>query len=110
MDRIHIVGLGPDRALRPEVECIGTYRAAGNRSQLRSVLREIFREVARGDPGTVLAFLPDDGEWVATGSLGETLELSAGIYDLLIRTADRTYSWPGFRVTGNTQAVAGPKP
>ena len=45
-------------------------------------------------------------EWVASGFLGETIQLSEGAYDILIRTAGKTYFWEDVNITGNLEVVA----
>lgn len=108
-DRIHIIGLDQPRHNEPELACVGTYHSASNRAQLRNSLRSIFREARGSDHGRVTVFLPGRNRWVASGELGQPIQLLEGRYDLLIRAGGRSWHWNDFEVRGDTRATAGPE-
>jgi hypothetical protein len=110
VDRIHIVGLDQPRHEESELACVGTYHSVSDRAQLRNSLRSIFREAQGADRGRVTVFLPGRNRWVASGELGQPIQLLEGRYDLLIRAGGRSWHWNDFQVRGDTRATAGPTP
>jgi hypothetical protein len=38
------------------------------------------------------------------------LRVSEGTYDILVRSGDDTFTWPGVEIRGNVEAKAGDKP
>ena len=48
--------------------------------------------------------------WITGGVLGQTLRLSHGTYDVRLRAGNRVWTWRRFRVSGDTEAVAGSRP
>jgi len=111
VERIYVVGLGIDRDQSRKLDCIGEYRQAGTPGELKSTLREIVRSGPRADQGTLAVFRADQPEaWVAGGFLGEKIKLSAGTYDVVIRTEGKSYVWEALAIDGNFEATAGRKP
>ena len=43
-------------------------------------------------------------------ALRERLRVTQGTYDVLIRSGDDTFTWPGVKIRGNMEAKAGAKP
>lgn len=110
VDRVYVVGLGIPRDQQHELSCIGEFHNVSGRAQLRTTLQEILREFADNDAGTLSVFEPDGGDWVVSGPLGETLQVAAGTYDLLINTAGRSYSWPNVGIRGEFESPVGTRP
>jgi len=108
-DRIHIIGLDQPKHTENELECVGTYHSANNRAGLRGALRTVFREANRSDQGRVTIFLPGRNRWVASGELGQSIQLLEGRYDVLIRAGGRVFHWTDFEIRGNRTETAGPK-
>jgi len=109
--RIYVIGLGIDRDQSRKLDCIGEYRQADTPGELKSALREIVRSGPRADQGTLAVFRADQPEtWVAGGFLGEKIKLSAGTYDVVIRTEGKSYVWESLEINGNFEATAGRKP
>ena len=108
--RIYVIGLGIYRDQSRKLDCIGEYRQVGTPGELKSALREIVRSGPRADQGTLSVFRagrPDS--WVAGGFLGEKIKLSAGTYDVVIRTEGKSYVWEALEIAGNFEATAGRK-
>jgi hypothetical protein len=110
VERIYVVGLGIPREQRRALSCIGEFYPVSGRAQLRSALQHIFREVTNNEHGTVSVFRPSGGEWIVSGVLGDTLQVAAGSYDLLIQSAGRSYSWTDVEISGEFESTAGPRP
>ena len=108
--RIYVVALGVSYAERRELDCAGDYHAVQSATELKSALREIFRGLLRGEPGTVNLFRAGSDRWVAGGFLGERLEVAPGVYDVQIRAEGRTYAWEELEISGNVEARAGRRP
>ena len=106
-DRIHVIALDQPKHAEGELACIGTYHGVSSRLQLRNSLRSIFREARREDRGRVTAFLPGRNRWVASGELGQPIQLLEGRYDLLIRAGVRVFHWNNFQVRGDVVEHAG---
>jgi len=110
VSRIYVVALGADRAIQRRLDCIGEYRAVRSEMQLQSALRDVIREVRRREEGSVVLFTPGGSEIVASGALQERLRVTEGTYDVLIRSGDDTFTWPGLEIRGNMESKAGAKP
>ncbi|NIM61907.1 MAG: hypothetical protein GTO30_09700 [Acidobacteria bacterium] len=54
-------------------------------------------------------FLPGRNRWVASGELGQSLQLLEGRYDLMIRAGQRVYHWTDFELRGDRRETAGPQ-
>ena len=108
-DRIHIIGLDRPKHTEADLECVGTYHAANHRAGLRNSLRTIFREASRSDQGRVTVFLPGQNRWVASGELGQSIQLLEGRYDLMIRAGARVFHWSDFELSGDRRETAGPQ-
>jgi len=104
VERVYVVGLGIPRDRRRELSCAGEFYPVSGRSQLRATLLQIFREIGGDDRGTVSLFLPAGGAWIASGTLGETLDVAAGRYDLVIHAAGRTYHWTDVEISGRFES------
>jgi hypothetical protein len=109
-DRVHIIGLDQPKHSEADLECVGTYHSASNRAGLRNSLRTIFREATRTDQGRVSVFLPGRNRWVASGELGQSIQLLEGRYDLMIRAGGRVFHWSDFELSGDVTETAGPRP
>ena len=110
VSRIYVIALGADRTAQRGLDCIGEYRAVRSEMQLQSALRDVVREVRRREGGSVALFEPGEDEIVASGALEERLRVSEGTYDVLVRSGDDTFTWPGVEIRGNVEAKAGDKP
>ena len=110
LSRIHIVALGGGREARRRLDCAGEYHEVRSKLELEALLRELLREVRRGGEGSVALFSPGFARLVVSGSLLERLVVTAGTYDVLIRTGDETFTWPGVEIRGAVEAAAGPRP
>jgi len=110
VSRIYVVALGADRAAQRRLDCIGEYRSVRSEMQLQSALQDVVREVRRRENGSVVLFTPGGSEIVASGALQERLRVSEGTFDVLIRSGDDTFEWPGVEIRGNMEAKAGSKP
>ncbi len=108
-DRIHIIGLDQLKHSESDLECVGTYHSANNRIGLRNSLRTIFREARRSDQGRVTLFLPGRNRWVASGELGQPLQLLEGRYDVMVRAGGRVYHWSDFLLDGDRTVNAEPR-
>ena len=110
VSRIYVIALGADRATQRRLDCIGKYHAVRSEMQLQATLRDVVREVRRREGGSVALFTPGEDEIVVSGALQERLRVTEGIYDVLIRSGDETFTWPGIKIRGNMEAKAGAKP
>ena len=110
VSRIYVIALGADRAIQRRLDCIGEYRAVRSEMQLQSALRDVIRKVRRREEGSVVLFTPGGSEIVASGALQERLRVTEGTYDVLIRSGDDTFTWPGLEIRGNMESKAGAKP
>jgi hypothetical protein len=107
VDQISVIGFDVGREQSRRLDCIGQYYDANGADQLKASLREVIRNGARWDQGTLAVFQADQtAEWVASGFLGETIQLTEGLYDVLIRTAGQTYLWEDVNITGNLEVIA----
>jgi hypothetical protein len=111
VERVFVIGLGVGLTQRPELDCIGRFYSANSRAELKAALGEVIHRGSRQDHGSLAVFETSNPQyWVAGGSLGEKIELTEGTYDIVIRSAGRTYTWDGVRIDGNFEARAGRKP
>jgi len=106
VDRIHVLAIDMSPDATRSLGCIGNFTAVRSERQLRSALRQILRDAARPEEGTVSLFTPDWGEWIASARLGQELDISAGSYDLLIRHDGKTYLWERVEIRGEFEATA----
>jgi hypothetical protein len=80
-------------------------------AQFESALREIVRSSANWQQGTLAVFqTAEPSLWVAGGLLGERIDLVEGTYDIMIRSAGRTYNWDEIEVDGEFESRAGRRP
>ncbi len=107
VDQIFVIGFDAGREPSRRLDCIGQYYRADGPDQLKASLREILQSGVRWSQGTLSVFRADrTEEWVAGGFLGETIQLSAGLYDILIHNAGNTYLWEDVNITGDLEVVA----
>jgi len=109
-DEIHVVALGLERDAQRVLDCVGEYHTVRSRRQLRGVLREILRDATREEEGNIAIFETGWDVWVTGGALGERIEISAGTYDMIVRSGGRTHVWENVRVSGEFETNAGAKP
>jgi hypothetical protein len=110
VQRLYTVGVGIPRNRQRQLSCAGEFYAVSGRSQLRATLQQIFRDVDEGDRGAVSLFRAGGGEWVTSGTLGDTLDVAAGTYDVVIHSGGRTYNWRDVEVDGAFESEAGNRP
>jgi hypothetical protein len=108
--RIHVLALGAGFEEWDDLACIGALHAVESAVELKTALREIFRDVQRGEAGTVNLFEPGGGKWIAGGYLRERVEVSPGRYDVQIRTDGEAWVWEDVEITGAVEAEASRKP
>ncbi|HXV75532.1 MAG TPA: hypothetical protein VD788_04375 [Candidatus Polarisedimenticolaceae bacterium] len=110
VSRIYVIALGADRETRRRLDCVGEVRTARSQLELQAAIREVLREVRRGDEDAVLVFDPSGDNLIASGGLRERIQLTAGTYDVVIRNGDKTYRWDGLDLHGDVEAKAGSRP
>jgi hypothetical protein len=102
--RSFVVGFGLDLDKSKFLSCVGKYYPASDRRALQEALKEAVSESLKPMTGHVVVYRPGDRkEIVVQGSLDEPLTVASGIYDVVIQTGDKSYTWAKAKIEGKME-------